>query len=375
MRLLKRRLALLGSGVILGLAALEILLRICVPPPALQESRGMYRSDSGLTFRMKPGFVYAGEPLNSRGFRGPEWAPRMSRRRIAAFGDSFMFGAGLSPYARTFAFQLQEEFARAGFSREVACFGTPSYSTVQSRNLYGAEREAAMKDLDPGIVLLGFYLGNDVHDNATGNSGVSVIDGNLATYRPSWIRRRIDPVMSASVLYVWCRVGWRNLRALWQRRPGREALYAAVENDAFAMLRPDLQDREPWKRGWSETERVLEEWSREVRSDSRAFVVVLFPDRLQVDSAAAAVVAARRAVTDYDVNLPNRRLAEICERLGIPCLDLTPSFAAHANPSSLYLPWDGHFSAEGAQWAARGTADFLERALDGGERGESLPTS
>jgi hypothetical protein len=97
--------------------------------------------------------------INAEGFRGPfpTRETQTSRRRVAVLGDSFTFGLGVDDDA-TFVSAL----SRLDPGADYLNFAVPGYSTDQelllSRRILGRYR--------PDVVMLGFYLGNDLLDNA-----------------------------------------------------------------------------------------------------------------------------------------------------------------------------------------------------------------
>ncbi|RMH59784.1 MAG: hypothetical protein D6679_00775 [Candidatus Hydrogenedentota bacterium] len=357
----KRHTLAILLGLLFSLFLLEGSLQLLLGVPALESSRGMYRADKVLAFRLRPGFLYRRERLNTYGFRGGSWdAPRRpGEKRIAAFGDSFMFGQGLDRAEQTIPGKLESLLDSQSIPTRVFNFGVPSYSTLQCLLLYKIERKGLLARLAPDEILLSFYLGNDAYDNATGNLFVSVIDGNLATYRPSWVRRRLDPLLGRSAVYSWSRVIFRVLRGRLQRRPDPHTLYAAVERDALAMLVPSNLNRDPWKRGWSETRKILREWKQLSELDSRPLRVVMIPDAVQVIPSRRERAAQASGYHDGDIqpHLPNRLLADILEQLDIEYLDPTPLFERAADPEALYIPLDGHLTERGTRLVAEGICE------------------
>jgi lysophospholipase L1-like esterase len=60
-----------------------------------------------------------------------------------------------------------------------------------------------------------------------------------------------------------------------------------------------------------------------------------------------------------DAERPNRKLAELLDRLEIPCVDLGPALRDHPLQGKLHLPGDLHFSAAGHAAAADALAARL----------------
>jgi hypothetical protein len=105
--------------------------------------------------------------INRFGFRGPEWSeqPSPNTFRIAVLGDSFVDGSSL-PEAETLTGVIERHLlqcsATPARSFEVLNFGVSGYGTAQEYLLL-QQRIAAFQ---PNLVLLAFYVGNDIADNS-----------------------------------------------------------------------------------------------------------------------------------------------------------------------------------------------------------------
>jgi len=102
-------------------------------------------------------------------------------------------------------------------------------------------------------------------------------------------------------------------------------------------------------------------------------VVTLIPIRYQVipqDYAATFAYPYLRRDA-FDLELPNRRVAEMCERAGLPLLDFTPHFAALGDDAgSHFLPNnDLHWNGAGYEFAAEFLATRLKAMLEDGQQG------
>jgi hypothetical protein len=91
-------------------------------------------------------------------------------------------------------------------------------------------------------------------------------------------------------------------------------------------------------------------------------VTFLPPDYLK--SAAAFAQEARRIGLDplgMEMQKPGMALEEICRRLGIDFVDLTPAF--QNSDQDLYLKTDPHFSESGHALAASVLEDYFARRI------------
>jgi hypothetical protein len=93
--------------------------------------------------------------VNAQGFREPS-TPFYKGQIIALVGDSFTFGLGVND-AETFSAQLNKRDRTNTYLN----FGIPGYSTDQELLFL----ESEILDIQPDIVVLFFYLGNDLLDN------------------------------------------------------------------------------------------------------------------------------------------------------------------------------------------------------------------
>ncbi|MCP4656323.1 MAG: hypothetical protein GY856_12995 [bacterium] len=161
------RIALTLVASVVALALAELLLRLAYPIHGV-----VVQSDERYLFRLIPGsskiYVDAADPtrragvkVNRRGFRGPELSPRRrGRQRVVVYGDSFIL-AEFSPWEETYPYQLQRRLtAIPGRDLEVVNAGVLGYGPDQIC-LRIADEIAA---LDPDLVVLALYAGNDFGD-------------------------------------------------------------------------------------------------------------------------------------------------------------------------------------------------------------------
>ena len=87
------------------------------------------------------------------------------------------------------------------------------------------------------------------------------------------------------------------------------------------------------------------------RSISARLLVPILPLREAVD-ASEHPLGREASEVGGQVDLPNRRVAEVLDEFGIAYIDLTPSLAQHAARRK-YFVHDGHFTPLGHQLAAQ----------------------
>ena len=172
------RFALILGGTSIGLLLAEVAVRVMAPGGGefvLEAGIGtipadLYQPDPELRTRLRPSVQVEHESLeyrsqirtNSLGIRGPE-VPRKSSDeiRILTVGDSFTLGIQVAE-DETAGAQLAARLSSA-WGREVTTWnaGVDGYGTDQATEL---ARQLA-REIDADILLLRFYLGNDLRDN------------------------------------------------------------------------------------------------------------------------------------------------------------------------------------------------------------------
>lgn len=152
MRRLRRLLPRLGLSLLLGLLALEGVLRVLgwLPPPSHLEP------DPALRWIPRAGWSGFGVTISPEGFRGPSLR-KPGPSRVACLGDSCTFGpAGGKPYPEILGALLGSEF-------EVVNAGVPGYSTFQGLRWY----RSRVEPLKPSVVTV-YYGWNDHWENTDG---------------------------------------------------------------------------------------------------------------------------------------------------------------------------------------------------------------
>ena len=159
MKKLWGNLAAAAISLLVILIILEAVFRILFPfGPAFP--KGAYLEHPALGYTLAPNqsftvqdtdFTYTVK-TNSQGFRDGEEVPQ-EKKRVVVVGDSYAFGTGVEN-DETFASKIENENIQA-FN-----LGVGGYGTVQEVRM---AREQL--GLDPDVVVLQFFNGNDVQDS------------------------------------------------------------------------------------------------------------------------------------------------------------------------------------------------------------------
>lgn len=348
--------ALAAGLLLLGLVLCEVLLRVLAPAsPTVDHGLYLDDPDPDLRWRLRPGVRYTGGngeevAVNSHGLRDPE-RPREKPpgvRRVLVLGDSFTFGSAVGqeePYSRRLEGLL-------GPGVQVVNGGVPRYSTVQEA------RWLVVHGLlwEPDALVLGFFVGNDPWENLTGTRGqdLRVEDGELVD-RPKAERSRWRRLRNQSHLYRLLKdlpslVGDR-LRGV----TSLERKYRDHEADRMAVcLR---QEPASWVEAWARTREAL--LGIRAAAGDRPIVLLAIPDEFQVDAALRQAVCAQagRPEADFDLDRPQRRLADLARELGFELVDPLPELRALTVAGRrLYVPCDSHWNGEGHRVAAEALA-------------------
>jgi N-acetylglucosaminyldiphosphoundecaprenol N-acetyl-beta-D-mannosaminyltransferase len=304
-RPLLRSTLLIGLSVLFSLATAELVVR-CARPQVLERyPEGLYLPSASRQYRLRPGFrgvfrypeFTVPVRINHQGLRaGRDYGPPPAGRRILALGDSFTMGYSVRE-EQTWAKILE---TRLGPPWEVLNAGVPGYSTWQE--LAWLEEEGLA--LRPQIVLLGFFLGNDVADNAGRRLPVEMRDGRLVA---AGVRPLLLPLARNSHLY---HLAWR-------------------------ARRRDFPRPEAGEDGWLATAGLIDRLARLSRRHGLRLIVVIMPDR--------------------GPEHRNLRLVRVCDRAGVEAVDLTAALRGRG----LYFAQDGHWTELGNRLAAQRIGEYL----------------
>jgi lysophospholipase L1-like esterase len=371
---LRSKLAASGLSVLATLGLLELALRVLAPSEMIFVEHGYFVADPELGVRLQPGFQGGRVSINSLGMIGHE-ASRTKppgAHRILLLGDSFCFGV-VHDRDKMFASLLEKWLRGWSLGAEVLNAGVPSWGTRQE--LQFLERDGL--GLQPDLVLVAMFLGNDIVDNA-GEPMYTAIDGYTVPRRwveaTSWWRVRLASILHRSALVRFVKV-----RLAASGEPPARALEKLYRHELEAQagkavdLRLDQHRREPRDRellteGWRQTFAALGRIQDVTRGRGIGLGVVLIPDDLQLNPEWHRLLETQgQHLEEFDFSQANQRLQEFCRSRSIPCLDLSRAlFRAYRGGRRPYgapgTPIDGHFNQLGERIAAREIEQFLARS-------------
>ncbi len=378
-----RRLRRLAANLSVAVGAILVMCLMLEGTLAVVKinSRSATEFDPDTGYSFVPGAHYINRKegfseghFNSHGFRDAErtWAKPPNTYRILVLGDSFVEAFNV-PREHAFPALLEAKLNATSPSRrfEVLALGQSGFGTADAymRYLNVGVRYA------PDMVILAFYMGNDVRDNSRFLSmnwirfyftidehgelvlDRSTLDGYAKQLTP--LHRAYQTMKRYSYL-----LSLISERAFLVRRQIREGRFQQAHAntgqgglDEFSDFNVYLPDPTPrWTEAWNVTERVLVKFAGEVASRGTPFVLVILGAAEQVHPELAQDLRTEYSLP-FDVDLPDRRLREVAARHGIRTLDLIPAFRDYDRRTGTYLYGSGsmiagHWNEAGHRLAA-----------------------
>ncbi|MEE2664949.1 MAG: hypothetical protein VX681_12600 [Myxococcota bacterium] len=344
------RIAGFGIGVLAALAIAELGVRL-LPSTVLGFD---YRD--GLFLRAQE-FEQQIE-RNSLGVHDVEPARRRgTRRRVLLLGDSYVAASSVpieQGVARRLAQHLEQRVPGGYDVVSLSSDGWGQREELAALSLHGGV-------LAPDLVLLLFTARNDPFNNARD------LEGRDEDRRTRQAMMRDGRSWSRSFRSEDARGLWLPASALNRLIAHRLTVRALLPRDPVPMpfLAFSPERAAMWAGPWRETEQLLRQLRRRATTLDAGFAVVSAstPEGVMEPARGAARFrAAHPALADleFDVDLPDRELASICQRLGIAFRALQPELRAlEREEGPLHWRHDGHWNAKGNDAAGHLLADFV----------------
>jgi hypothetical protein len=355
-----------------------------------------FEHDPLLGSRLRPGikgyFLQEGKgwvSINSHGLRDREHSlsPPSHTLRIAVLGDSFAEAMQVDREESFWAVMEKDlqHCGRLGGRRvEVINFGQAGFGTAQELLAW---RHRAAK-FAPDIVLLAFFTGNDVADNAPAlmqfpyNPYFTIQGGTLVLNddrtRARWEQEQQGKSWGGTFkqwredhfrVFQLLREGRKAFKNWWSqpRRHGQAAAAAAPQGSEAGLS--DSIYRPPqsadWQEAWKVTEALLLALREEVAARGARLFVVVLSNGPQVHPDPAVRAAFAKGLGVPDLFYPDRRLENFAKEHSIPILLLAPVFQEQATRQQVFFHGfkgnlgGGHWNQGGHRLAGTMLADWL----------------
>lgn len=371
---MERKILLVFFGIFLGLLISEIFLRLFRPQRVFSdlpnEGPNCYLADPVLYVRYKPGSVchrqtnefdiYA--KINNLGFRGDRDIDlkHAKGKRVVFVGDSFTFGHGVNTseaYPEVVGWILGQQ----GIKIETINAGMEG--TELARDYLFLKTD--IEKLKPEMVVVGFYLGNDLVEQsfydwvATDEKGLPTKLKNRADYIDAdGTRRQISipgryrvPIARESHLFIFLTEVF-----FGQRQP---YTYLAI-NGTPCYLNAKCQEIDPQV---EEAKKLFSAIRELVGTNHAQLLVVLIPWEMQLPTN-----LTRRSGVDIIISKENRHhmsdvLANMLKEEQIPYLDLLDVFESYQGEEQVFYPQDRHWTAAGHRIAGEAIAAEIAKIL------------
>jgi hypothetical protein len=374
------------GGLLMGVIIGEIGLRVAgiegyqkIADFADSAPTGFHTSDRDLGWKLKPGASgeWKGEGesfvrVNSQSLRDREHtkAKPPNTLRVAVLGDSFTEAIHV-PIEQTFWSKLERKLGNCEAVKgrkkvEVINFGVQGYGTAQELIMLRKK----VWDYHPDIVVLAFFIGNDVINNSP------KLEYDL--YRPFFVydaSGKLVPDMSfrdrapidrneRAVSFVDRLPGWivNNSRILQVAKKAELGIKKQQLSNDFTKLSAQ-NFKEPtdavWENAWRVTEGLIVTMRDEVVQKNADFLVVTIGAPMQVERDAAMRKKFIEENKIQDLFYPNRRLDNLGITQGFRVLSLAEQFQGYTDKYQVcahgfenYVPCGGHWNELGHRLAS-----------------------
>lgn len=303
--------------------------------------------------------------------RKKERAP--GTQRVLVLGDSF---------SEALQVPLEDSFPRTLEANLNQLVGRPVEVLNTGISGFGTAGELLLLQRDgapyrPDVVLLAFFPGNDVMNNSPelektlvphyGADGrIERVTSNKPERQPTGFLRRL---LANSKAYQYGRrrlvTGHPDLARRLGLGDGEDKAEAAAARDGippgyFVYAAPEGA----WQKAWVHTEELLAAMKKQTEAMGAKLAVAVVSAREEVypewwQEALNTYPSMQKRT--WDVDAPRRRVVEICQRLGIPVVELTPVMRAQRqrDQQPLHFHRDGHWTSAGHRLAGEAMANFL----------------
>lgn len=247
---------------------------------------------------------------------------------------------------------------------EVLNFGVDGYGTAQEL----LTLRQAVWDYDPDVVILAFFVGNDLIDNS------KPLESNH--YRPFFVYQNGNLVVDNSFRKLTSEQSDRYSIATVDHLPfwlvnHSRLLQVARKVELDQRKRHLLQhlnqlsaqnfrapEDDHWQGAWQITEALIAQINTEVKQNKAEFLLVVIGDPIQVNSNSELRQSYKADFQIKNLFYPNQRLQTLGKQQGFQVLDLAKPFQIRSEQSQICLhgfptsiPCGGHWNPQGHEFA------------------------
>jgi len=358
-------------AICLCLILAELVLRFTDYKPFYYYPKGLFKGDAELGYKLTPDFKAEsdlgefcyGIKINSNGLRDNDYLDNQEAATvILGLGDSFTFGTGVD-FQDSYLYQLEELLQDKEKNFKVINAGVPGYGTKQEIEFL----KKCGEYYSPDIILVGFTISNDPYDNLYNPEDFTVKDGFLIEtksqeerlrtpkfyYLKSFLRRH-----SYLYSFVTNRLkGTKALRAFFRKSNVAVNVFPIelqFYNKAFS---PTVEEC------YRATYQALDELKDHCELIGTRPLIIGIPTQTQINPRIWKKVQHIYGLeaSNYDLDLPNKVIAEICKEAGVEYFDLLPALRSVAqNGQQPYFEIDGHWNQLGHRLAAESICSFMK---------------
>ena len=342
-----KRTALVCGATLFCMASLELGLRVVSPVKTFVNPLGAFhQSDAELGWSGLPDLAARFRKVdfdvvvrhNPRGFREKSAAvqPKTGSPLLVVLGDSFTWGWGVNN-GRVFTDVMQNQLPEFN----VANLGVNGYGTVQEFLLL---KNCLKNGLRPRHVVV-MVFNNDFYDNidASGGRPWLAVQGTNITLQNYPVRKRVISPFKRFTRQSYLASAIAYFADFWKERRRIEQLERSVFQEGAMTAAPERA-----------MDYVLGQFRQLCQQEGMGLLVGYVP-----------------AAGDIKLDAPSPArsvLTELCQKHGVPLLDLTPGFRKAGTDAlaRYYFPHDEHWNEQGHALAGTLLADFIKDAWDWG---------
>ena len=376
----KKKLKYFSFIVILILLFSELLVRFFKPQitytDAFKFAMNCLTKDDLLPFSLIPGFKNCSmvnqdgdfsttANINSLGYRGKDFLEKKvaGSKRILVLGDSITFGIGV-PDDKTYPYLLEEKLKS---EKKVAVINA-GYTDGFSPDSYYVYLKNMGEKLKPDIIILGFFVWNDISDiservwEKTDPLGLPekvisccrrIVDGYLQRNNINFKYQL--PILRQSHLYLTVIEELPKKFNLFQEKQGsvpkRDLLQGCVLNPSCIDNFHDEEEK---------TYKLLEAIDKYASWIGSKFLLVIFPVDLQYYPDRAGKYVSTWFPDPKERDFIQNRMKKRLNSLGIKYLDLYDVFDKEKDKINPFFIHDAHLNIQGHEIAAREIANYLQ---------------